>query len=65
MHYVLIFVLYTSLSNINPILGHKVFNSSALCEAAKTELLSKELPKDVKGAAVCISEAELLNYTRT
>jgi hypothetical protein len=65
MHYVLFFVLFTAQPNIDPIMGHKPFATSQQCEAAKEEVLKQPLPEGVRGAAICISDAELLNYTRT
>ena len=65
MKYVLFFVLYTMQPNINPIMGHRVFDTSMQCEAAKEHVLKQSLPNGVNGGAICISEAELLNYTRT
>ena len=64
MKYVLIFVLFTSVQNIPPVIGHHAFNSSQACEAAKEEVMKEELPQGIKGAAICISEQELMNYTR-
>jgi hypothetical protein len=65
MHYILFFVLYTASPNIPPVLGHKLYSSSEQCEQAKEIVLKQKMPDDVQGGAVCISEAELLHYTRT
>lgn len=64
MKYILFFVLYTIQPSIEPTMGHKVFNSSQECESAKMVMLKEHISTTTKSAAICVSEAELLYYTR-
>jgi hypothetical protein len=61
--FILIVILYaTNTTQVEPQIMHSAFNSRAECEYVKKELLKKEVPEGVGGGAICISEAELLDY---
>ena len=65
MKYILVFVLYTMVPNVAPVIGHKIFNDSNACEVAKQQVLQEHKTDPLRITAICLSEDELLNYTRT
>lgn len=65
MKYVLIWIVFGLSPGMPPTIAHKAFDSSVQCEQAKDVFLKQEQPPGRRGAAICLSELELLNYTRT